>query len=120
MQATDVQYRESSAMPGTPNPAWVNGGVCNDLVSGPPGPTLQNYASGNGGEYLIYAVEMMDLPSPNPNNNFNGICEAGETCIYSPNAGYYLGTGDPTADTCTVQSGGALTAASPMYRYPDN
>ena len=59
--------------------------------------------------YLANAIEILG----NGGNN-NGLCEAGETCLYTPNFGYYQGEGDYTQKWCT--STGAVAGAT-AYAY---
>jgi hypothetical protein len=66
--------------------------------------------------YVNHAIEM-----PGTGGNGNGLCEAGETCIYAPNAGAYIGHGtiDPTQNYCNY-SAGAGPAGITVYGYPSN
>ena len=66
-------------------PAEVNGNI---TVSDQPG-TLT---------YLQNAVEIL-----NTGGNDNGLCESGETCLYTPNFGAYQGHG--TLEPCTFVNG---------------
>jgi hypothetical protein len=47
----------------------------------------------------------------------DGLCEAGETCLYTPNFGAYQGHG--TLTSCTYNVDGGLSGIS-MYYYPTN
>jgi hypothetical protein len=49
--------------------------------------------------------------------NDNGLCEAGEACIYTPNFGAYQGHG--TLESCTPVVGANLTGVT-MQKYPSN
>jgi len=68
--------------------------------------------------FLLSAVEVMD-PTLNPNGNFNGLCEAGEVCIYTPNLGSYQGEGNYTTNTCNFISGSGFGSTT-IYAYPTN
>ena len=72
----------------------------------------------SGSNHLRAAIEVMD-PVLNPNGNFNGLCEANEACIYTPNVGGYQGQGDFTTQTCTFTGGNGVTNVT-MYGYPFN
>ncbi len=51
----------------------------------------------------------------------DGLCESNESCIYSPNFGFYQGTGDYSVNECLFQNGGASGVTNiRMYAYPTN
>ncbi len=62
--------------------------------------------------FLASAYELLTQSS----GNHNGLCESGETCIYSPNFGAYQG--HSSLQTCTFSSG-ALTGIT-LYWYSIN
>jgi hypothetical protein len=68
--------------------------------------------------FLIHATEVMD-PALNPAGNYNGLCESGEACIYSPNMGGYQGEGDYTQQVCVFKNGNGFVG-NVMYGYPTN
>jgi hypothetical protein len=63
--------------------------------------------SANGTQYLKNAVEIIGA-----GGNDNGLCEAGETCLYTPNFGAYQGQG-PTY-LCTFAPNGGVNGVT-MY-----
>lgn len=51
----------------------------------------------------------------------NGLCEAGETCLYNPNIGAYPGHGNLIASGCDLSSvaGGAFATVN-LLKYENN
>jgi hypothetical protein len=64
-------------------------------------------------------MNAVELPGYYPGNNNNGLCESGETCVYSPNFGAYQGEGDPLSQAPCVFSDGTVAGVT-MYAYPTN
>ncbi len=65
--------------------------------------------------FLVNALEIVG----DGVGNDNGLCESGESCIYSPNLGAYQGEGNPlTAGSCTFQN--STVTSVTMYGYPTN
>ena len=63
--------------------------------------------------FLANAMEIMG----DGIGNDNGLCETGESCIYTPNFGAYQGEGDYMAQgTCSFQNGTVSNVK--MYAYP--
>ncbi|MCB9026575.1 MAG: hypothetical protein H6625_09685 [Bdellovibrionaceae bacterium] len=52
--------------------------------------------------------------------NDNGLCESGESCIYTPHLGYYQGSGDYKTNTCNFVNGTGVNAVTnvKLYAYP--
>jgi hypothetical protein len=97
----------------SPSPPFVAGGPCPAAVAG------NEVAVTIGGEmYLLDAVEIVDPSSPGyaAAGNHDGLCESGESCIYTPNFGVYQGEG--TLGTCTFEDG-PVTGVT-MYGYSTN
>jgi len=68
--------------------------------------------------FLKNAVEIIDPHSPAYGaGNHDGLCETGESCIYTPNFGAYQGDG--TIVTCTYDPQGGIGAVS-IWGYPQN
>ena len=89
---------------GTPAPA--TDASCNVMVPG----STYNGTSGVT-TFLAHAVEIL-----NTGGNNNGLCETGETCLYTPNIGSYQGRGKLiSAGTFTAgTTAGALTGITLM------
>jgi hypothetical protein len=64
--------------------------------------------------YLVNAAEI-----PGTGGNDNGYCEEGETCVFQPNFGSYLGSGGYTNGTCTFTNpnGSAPIQNVKLYQY---
>jgi hypothetical protein len=104
--------------------AFASGGTCpassnaSTLDSGGVNPA--NVVTDNAGRsYLKSAIEILD-PWFNPSGNYNGLCESGEGCLYTPNLGAYQGNGDFSANTCTGFVGGNGVTGVTLYAYPVN
>lgn len=76
---------------------FQNGSICPSVASG------NNALSfSSGGAFLTSATEVLF----DGVGNDNGLCESGETCIYSPNAGVFQGFHTPNPNiTCTFSNG---------------
>ena len=59
-----------------------------------------NLTGSLGNSYLKNAVELLESTG-----NRNGLCESGDTCLYTPNFGAYQGHGELTSCTFTAGSG---------------
>ena len=82
------------------NTAFSGGSSCSSKLEGSQYSadyrTLQN-------KFLNFATEILfDLTGDD-----DGLCESGENCIYSPNFGYYQGTGNLTS-ACTFYAGSGI------------
>ena len=89
-----------------PNPAFVDGGACPDVVDGDN--AVDNMNGGYDGfpdqTYLMGAVEIVSPTNPGYGaGNHDGLCESGEHCLYTPNFGAYQGEG--ALGTCTFHDG---------------
>ena len=98
--------------------AFVNGAACPSSVDSNIAANVMTDQMNTVHTYLRSAIEVID-PVLNPNGNYNGLCESGEVCIYTPNLGAYQGDGDFTTQTCTYAPGGAVTGVT-MYAYPSD
>jgi hypothetical protein len=94
----DTVLRNVSGNGSTQNDLLASGAACPAAVSGSINQTIYNGAI----TYLLNAVE--DETSATVNKN--GLCEAGEACIYAPNFGAYQG--ETTLTSCVFNSMGWL------------
>jgi hypothetical protein len=92
------------------NPAFTNGANCPSAVAG-----TETATNSLGQTFLLNAVEIMfdDI------GNDDGLCEADESCIYTPNIGAYQGEGDYTTLSCVFQPNGGISGIT-IYAYPRN
>jgi len=67
----------------------------------------------NGGSFS-YLINAAEIPGTGGNNN--GYCEAGETCVYQPNIGSFLGEGGYTSGTCVFPNSFILPGVK-LYQY---
>jgi len=96
---------------------WANNGTCPALTDSTVASNVITDAAGR--KYLAYAVESMD-PFLNPGGNYDGLCESGEVCVFTPNIGSYQGSGDISTTTpCTVTGGNGVVNVT-LYAYPTN
>jgi len=113
--ASDTTILNRSGDGATSNGVFTAGGNCPAASDGTKTATDQW-----GHTYLLNAQEIVDPFNPYYSNtgNHNGLCESGDTCIYTPNFGAYQGEG--TLQHCTfVQSGGPVSGVT-MYGYTTN
>ncbi len=94
------------------NDPFVAGAACPKEVAGD-----QTLTNSWGQTFLKNAVELMRSEWRGNTNDMDGLCEAGETCLYTPNFGAYQGHGD-LAECLFVPQGG-LTGVR-MYGYTIN
>jgi hypothetical protein len=111
LAASDAVVLNRNGDGANPNSAWVTGGPCPSAVHGARAVTDQQASPRT---FLLGATELFDDGS----GNDNGLCESGETCLYSPNYGAYQGEGDPAGRSC-VFTDGAVTGVR-MLSYPVN
>jgi hypothetical protein len=98
--------------------AWPGGGTCPASVD--PATASNVLSDNNGNTYLKSAIELLD-PVLNPGGNYDGLCESGEVCIYTPNLGSYQGTGDPALSTpCTTGTGNGINSPIVLYAFPSS
>jgi hypothetical protein len=84
------------------------------------------YNSGNCQSTFLYPATEID-PNTTGRGPFgipvagNGLCEAGETCLYNPNIGAYAGHGSLVAAGCDLSSvaGGAFATVN-LLKYTSN
>ena len=112
--ASDTQVLNKSGNGSTENSPFVPYANCPSAVNGNITATDRS-----GRTYLLNAMEIVDPFTPGYSNsgNHNGLCETGETCIYTPNFGSYQGDG--ALKLCTFVSSGGLTGIT-MYGYVSN
>lgn len=112
--ASDTTILNKSGNGSSSNGTFVSGTNCPSAVNGNVTATDQS-----GRTYLLNAYEIVDPFNPYYSNtgNHNGLCEAGETCVYMPNFGAYQGEG--TLEPCTFVSNGGLAGIT-MYGYSKN
>ena len=110
IRAADTLVRNRSGDGTNPNEAFEAGEICPSAVHG-----NITVTDDLGRVFLANAVEIMGSGY----GNYNGLCESGEACIYSPNFGVYQGEGDYySGGTCTFQDG--AVSGVKMYAYPVN
>jgi len=115
LKATDTVILNTTGNGSTSNGAFTPGSNCPAASDG-----NVTVTDAYGRTYLLNAMEVMDPFSPQYSNtgNHNGLCETGETCIYTPNFGAYQGEG--TLSQCTfVQNSGAVSGVT-MWGYSTN
>jgi hypothetical protein len=101
----------------TPAAGWaIAGNGTNNAIE----TTMTDYQT-SANTYLINAVEIIgDGIGDN-----NGLCETGEACIYSPNIGYYQGSGPLSTGYCSGVTtdndlGGSGFTNMKIYGYKNN
>ncbi|MBL7714082.1 MAG: hypothetical protein JNL01_01360 [Bdellovibrionales bacterium] len=113
--AADATLRNRSHSGSTPNPAFTATSACPSILDGNTGPNILYTDNQNGSRpYLKNAVELVGLGFGTGNED--GLCESGETCLYTPNFGAYQGHG--TADSC-LYTGSTITGVN-MIGYSTN
>ena len=85
LQNSDTVLRNVNGNGSEQNEVATDGGSCPTIATG----DLNQITSNESITYLLNAVE----DSSAPTSNENGLCESGESCIYSPNFGAYQGEG---------------------------
>lgn len=108
MNAQDNILRNTTHDGENQNTPFAPNVTCPEAVNG--NRSISDYRSNT---YLINAIEIMD----DDIGDDDGLCESGESCIYSPNYGAYQGEGDYLSQgTCTFVDG-TITGVQ-MYAYP--
>ncbi len=89
ISSTDTNILNKSQNLNTANGAFIHKANC------PAEARLStNYSySDSNGTYTI-GLNLVELMDYDENGNFNGLCESGETCLYTPNIGAYQGHGN--------------------------
>lgn len=112
LKQNSTLYRNTSNDGQNQNEAFIAGAPCPAAVHGNKYLTDQMIPPNT---FLINAQEVLN----DGVGNDNGLCETGETCIYSPNFGAYQGEGDyKNNGTCSFQNGTIQNVK--MYAYPIN
>lgn len=94
VSASVVRNTSGAGTDSSQNETFVEGGPCPTAVDGNRSITVGVFT------FLMNAAE-----SPTEGTgNHNGLCESGDTCIYQPNYGAYLGEG-PLTNACSFQNG---------------
>lgn len=111
LSASDTVIRNTSGDGVHQNAAFVSGQTCPAQAAG--SVTLIDPRSGN--PYMENAVEILGT-----GGNDNGLCETGETCLYTPNFGAYQGHG--TLAQCEFVNGSGSSGISnvTMWGYTTN
>ena len=108
----DPLFNSSGGGGANTNGAFVAGAMCPAQVNGS---VTSSLAAPSGGFYaqpfLTNAVELL-----NTGGNDNGLCETGETCLYTPNFGAYQGHG--SLAQCNFVNGAVSNVT--MYGYTQN
>jgi hypothetical protein len=92
-------------------PAPAAGGRCPGAVAG------KEVATDHwGNTFLLNATEtFFDYVGDD-----DGLCESGESCLYSPNIGAYQGHGDTSRAACVFDDAGGVVTGVTMNAYPEN
>jgi len=102
------------------NDVFVPGATCPSAVNGGIGVTNNNagYMGFPTETYLTNAIEIVEPSNPgySATGNHDGLCQSGESCLYSPNFGAYQGEG--ALATC-VFAPNNITGVT-MYGYTSN
>ncbi|MFZ5785440.1 MAG: hypothetical protein ACOY3Y_03260, partial [Acidobacteriota bacterium] len=109
LKASDTTLLNRSFDGAAANPSFAHGDACPAGLGGDRSLTDQI-----GRSYLAAAVELLGMGGDD-----DGLCESGETCLYTPNFGYYQGHGDLFTKQCAFQANGGLSGIS-IYAYPLN
>ena len=80
----------------TPNHTFINGANCISELSG--SAVFTDFSA------LTYLQNAVEVPGDFAGND-NGLCETGETCMYTPNFGAYQGDYTSAPETCIFQNG---------------
>ena len=115
LNSDGVLLNQSFTGQGVNTPAFSAGGACPAAISGGGG-TISLTSPFAVQAFIVNAVESPD--EPQAVGNHDGLCNAGETCVYAPNIGAYLGHGTIT-DDCTMAPA-TLWSAGSMYAFPNN
>jgi hypothetical protein len=112
LKNTGTNYYNRSGNGNTANSAFTNGAACPAEVAGSTAITDLNQVTAH--TFLPNAVEIVG----DGLGNDNGLCESGEACIYTPNIGFYQGTGNYSTNSCIFSNGTVSNVI--MYGYPTN
>ncbi len=94
----------------TANNTFVPGAACPSSVDG-----NQTGVDSSTTGYLLNAAEILD----DQVGNDDGFCQSNESCVYSPNFGFYQGHGDYRSRECIFNSMAGLTGIR-IFGYPFN
>jgi hypothetical protein len=97
LAAGDTNIKELTANGGSTNAVFTPGSGCPGFLSGS---TITADQQTSVNTFLTHATEVIG----DTIGDDDGLCESGDTCIYSPNFGAYQGDGILTAQ-CTFSSG---------------
>jgi hypothetical protein len=97
--------------------AWTNNGTCPASLNPA---TASNVLTNTDGDVFFLAAWELLSPWDNPSGDYDGLCEGGETCIFTPNLGSYQGMGDVLSSTpCTTGTGNGIASPVRVYAYPE-
>jgi hypothetical protein len=114
LSASDTTVRNTTIDGASANSAFVAGAACPAFLNG----NITLTDAGAAHTFLMNAQELVGDSVNNPTGNNNGLCEAGEGCVYTPNYGSYQGEGALTSP-CTFNSNGGLAGIT-IYSYSNN
>ncbi|MBC7397362.1 MAG: hypothetical protein H7333_07950, partial [Bdellovibrionales bacterium] len=98
LKSSDTVLMNKTGDAMTPNESFTAFGVCPVQTYG----TVTDTKFTGSTAFLRNAIEDILVAG----GNHNGLCETGETCIYTPNFGYYQGEG--TYSPCAYQADGGI------------
>lgn len=110
-RVTDSGAFHNRSFDGVTDNSFTSTGTCTSPTDGNSYLNISSPAT----TFIKYAVE---APWSSAGNS-NGLCEANEECIYTPNIGGYQGEGDPrdSGNYCTTLPGATVPNVK-MYVYP--
>ncbi|MCM2277941.1 MAG: hypothetical protein NDJ89_07670 [Oligoflexia bacterium] len=111
LSSSDTYLRNTTGNGLSQNPSFEDGDPCPAPLDGNVVSTDQ---SASARTFLRNATEILGWG----NGNNNGLCESGETCLYTPNFGAYQGEGDFTSKSCVFKNG--IVTGVKIYAYPIN
>ncbi|MCM2277942.1 MAG: hypothetical protein NDJ89_07675 [Oligoflexia bacterium] len=110
----DTRVRNTTGNGASLNPDFSDGDLCPPLLDGN---VVSVDLSNPPRTFLRNAVELIGWDDGAGGGNHNGLCESGETCLYTPNFGSYQGQGDFTAKRCVFKDG--IVSGVTIYAYPE-
>ncbi len=116
VKSSSTKNKNKSGNLSTSNDAYVANASCPSQSSSLY-QTNTGYTSSNSDYYLKNAIEIIGYG----NGNFDGLCQPGETCLYTPNIGAYQGHGN--LSHCTFDDSNAPftnTGMTYLYGYDSN
>ncbi|HEX4923812.1 MAG TPA: right-handed parallel beta-helix repeat-containing protein [Bdellovibrionales bacterium] len=111
LRAGDSSLLNRSGAATIPNAPFVHGAACPAAVQGD---RVFSDTQTAPRAYLLNAAELVADGA----GNDNGLCESGESCVYTPNFGAYQGDGDVRSRECVFQDG--TISGVRMFAHPAN